>query len=354
MLQVAASEYLKDGTGPETIDIDQLNIVTEQFSPSYLEDSSGTSTFTGFPTGTLITGSDADDDVDENTEVTVTVPGWNFYFYGTDYGDTIYACSNGSITFSTGQCESPLTSPGEDIFEDPQPRILPYYKDVTTGSDAGGIYLDTTGGQVKLTWVTENCVPDGGTPTLCDPSPDAPVDDDVMMFRVVFTGNTADDPIQFEYNDVFLRDDYGDSPIVGVTKGGPSGTPTSATYTESLYSRSEDADNLLNKLLQYNPSGADFIEVVKPGTPAVVVSTKGDPNVDLDYTSFTEDGGNPGNSLNLDLINANADTGCGRIGLYTLYPSYRLDVPEITADGSYENTITYTLSDSTGPGAGSC
>ncbi len=354
VLQVAASEYLKDGVGPETIDIDQLNIVTEQFSPSYLEDSSGTSDFTGFPPGSLVTGSDLDDEVGENVEVQLTAPGWNFYFYGTDYGDTIYACTNGSIAFTSGQCESPLTSPAEDIFEDPQPRILPYYKDVTTASDAGGIYTDSSGGVITITWVAEPCMPDDLTPTLCEDSRPAPYDDDVMMFQVIFTGNTADDPILIKYNTTFLRDDYGDSPIVGMTKGGPSGTPTSATYTESLYSRSQDADNLLGKLLQYNPSGADFIEVVKPGTPAVVVSTKGDPNEDLDYTTFTEDGGNPGNSLNVDLINGNTDIGCGRVGLYTVYPSYRLDVPETTADGSYQNTITYTLSDSTGPGSGSC
>lgn len=354
VLQVAASEYLKDGIGPETIDVEQLNIVTEQLNVSYLEDSSVSSDFSGFPPGSLVAGSDQDNEVGENNEITLTAPGWNFYFYGTDYGDTIYACTNGSIAFTSGQCESTLTSPPEDIFEDPQPRILPYYKDITTDVDAGGIYTDNSGGIITITWVAKPCVPDDITPTNCEDTLQPPNDDDVMMFQVIFTGNTADDPIQFKYNDTFLRDDYLEAPVVGITKGGPSGTPASATYTESLYSRSEDADNLRGKFLQFNLAGTDFIEVIKPGTPAVVVSTKGDPNEDLDYTAFSEDPGNPGNSLNIDLINGNADIDCGRVGIYTVYPSYRLDVPQSTPDGTYQNTITYTLSDSTGPGTGSC
>lgn len=356
VLQVAASEYLKDGTGPEIIDIDNLAIVTEQVSTSYLEDSSGTSGFVG--SGDLIlAGSTADNEVNENVQATQTLP-FNFTYYGTTYtsGSTLYICSNGMINFVTGECDAPLVPP-ENIFEDVDggssalPRILPYYKDLTTdtaiNASYGIFYLQPNATTARFRWKGAPCIADDITPTNCEESVG-----ETVQFELLITDNGDEDTITFNYGTI--TDTQGAGPIVGVTKGGPAGTPVTNTYTESIHSQQMQGSDVSNNQALFSPGGTDFTEAVKPGTPAVATGANGDPNQDLDYVNFIEDGGNPGNSLNLDLMNGNVDTGCGRVGIYTIYPSYKLIVPDTTIDGDYQNTITYTLSDSTGPGAGSC
>lgn len=355
VLQVAATEYLKDGTGPESIDVDNLAVVTEQISTSYLEDTAGTSTFVGSG-DSILAGSTDDNEVNENVEVTQTLP-FDFTYYGTTYssGSTLYVCSNGTINFTSGECDAPL-SPPEDIFEDVDggssalPRILPYYKDLATDTtiDAsyGIFYTAPSGTTARFRWKGAPCVADDTIPTNCEES----LGEDVE-FEVLLTDNGDEDTITFNYGTIT---DAQEGPVVGVTKGGTAGTPVTNTYTESQLSGQMQGSDLNNDQAVFTPGGTDFTEVVKPSTPAVVVSANGNPNSDPDYVDFVEDGGNPGNSLNLDLMNGNVDTGCGRVGIYTLYPSYRLQVPQATVDGSYESTITYTLSDSTGPGSGSC
>lgn len=356
VLQVAASEYLKDGVGPETIDIDQLAIVTEQVSTSYIENSSGTSGFVGSGDA-LLAGSTADNEVNENVQASQTLP-FDFTYYGTTYssGSTLYICTNGMVNFAAGECDAPLTPP-EDIFEDVDggasalPRILPYYKDLTTDTtiDAsyGVFYLQPNATTARFRWKGAPCIADDGVPTNCEESLGETVE-----FEMLLTDNNDEDTITFNYGTI--TDTQGNGPIVGVTKGGAAGTPVTNTYTESIDSQQMQGSDLNNDQALFSPGGTDFVEVVKPGSPAVATAASGDPNNDLDYVDFVEDGGNPGNSLNLDLMNGNVDTGCGRVGIYTIYPSYKLAVPNTTVDGSYQNTITYTLSDSTGPGAGSC
>lgn len=357
VLQVAASEYLKDGVGPETIDVDQLAVVTEQVSTSYLEDSSGTSAFVGSG-DTLISGSTNDNEVGENVQVTQIIP-FEFTYYGNTYLEltTFYICSNGMInTIHPNECDAVLDPP-EGVFEDvggrgeSLRRLLPYYKDLTTSTSIdpsfGIFYSQPSANTVRFRWKGAPCIPDDITPTNCEESVG-----EVVEFEVLLTDNGEDDTITFNYGTI--TDTQGTGPIVGLTKGGVAGTPVTNTYTESRYSQQMQGSDLSNNKALFIPGGTDFTEVVKPGTLPVTTATNGDPNEDLDYVNFVEDGGNPGNSLNLDLMNGNVDTGCGRVGIYTIYPSYRLDVPNLTVDGNYENTITYTLSDSTGPGAGSC
>jgi len=364
VLQVAADAYAKDGTATcnvasppvpgDCIDIDELNIVTEQVSTSYLEDTSGSTGFSG--STNLLAGSTVDDQVDENTEVTITLP-FDFTYYGTTYssGSTLYICTNGMINFVTGECDAPLATP-EDILEDtdggssPLPRILPYYKDITTDItiDATyGVFADSASSPVKIHWNGAPCIEDDVVATDCEES----IGEDVE-FEVLITDNGTEDTVTFNYAATTTDTQLG--PIVAVTKGGTAGTPVSNTYTQSRLSNQAEGNDTASKQAVFSSAGTNFTEVVKPGTPVVAVPTDGNPAVDIDYVSFTEDGGNPGSSLNLDLMNGNVDTGCGRVGIYTLYPSYRLDVPNTTNEGSFQSTITYTLSDSTGPGAGSC
>jgi hypothetical protein len=67
-------------------------------------------------------------------------------------------------------------------------------------------------------------------------------------------------------------------------------------------------------------------------TPATTLPTESA----TDYTSF----GGP-------ILLLNGAVGCnnGRVGTYTVYPSFRLEVPTDTAAGTYTTDITYTLID---------
>jgi hypothetical protein len=335
VLQVAATEYLKDGIGPDSINVGNLAIVTEQISTSYIEDSSGVSDFVG-EGGTLKTGSTGD-----NLEVVQALP-FDLTLYGTTYpaGTNMYLCTNGSINFTSGNCSIAPSVPLESVLEESVVRILPYYKDLTTSTEVdpsfGIYYTEPSASTARIRWK--------GAPVAAT--------NEQAEFEVLLTDNGTADTITFNYSSTITDTQTG--PIVGITKGGPAGVPVTNTYTESVQSQQSQGKNLASEKSQLLPAGTDFAEAKKPGTPATKASANGNPSEDTSYINFIEDPENPGNSLNLDLISGNVDIGCGRVGLYTLYPSYRLNVPTGTADGTYTNTITYTLTDSTGPGNSSC
>ncbi len=90
-----------------------------------------------------------------------------------------------------------------------------------------------------------------------------------------------------------------------------------------------------------NPS---FNEVRKTGTPAMSDPLNGDPTNDSTYTPFV-DSNSP-----LVILDGTACETQGRVGVYTLYPSFRLIVqqpPEKPSAGTYTNTITYTIMNET-------
>jgi hypothetical protein len=45
------------------------------------------------------------------------------------------------------------------------------------------------------------------------------------------------------------------------------------------------------------------------------------------------------------LLNSPAACGMGRVGIYTVFPSFRLHIPNSTDAGTYTTTITYSLID---------
>ncbi len=88
-------------------------------------------------------------------------------------------------------------------------------------------------------------------------------------------------------------------------------------------------------------SNSIIIENVIEGTPAAVAPL----DTPSDYTTFDSA---------IVLISAST-TECitqGRIGLYTIFPSFRLLVPNSAAAGSYTATLTYTLIESPACGGG--
>lgn len=325
-LQVEATSYTADGAPANTITVNNLAIVTEQTSNSYNEDTSQSTGFIGSG-DTFIPGTDGD-----TAESAVQLP-FDLTFYGTLYpsGTNLYACSNGTINFNSGQCATLPAQPDSIFEETAQPRLLAYSKDLTTdrGIDATfGIYKATPINQLRLRWK--------GAPTSNT--------SELVEFEATITDNGTEDTIAFNYSATIT--DSATGPVTGVTKGGPIGNPSTITYTESGYSELTIASGLNSKKSVFNPAGFDFSEVKKPGTASTSAPQTGNPNEDNDYTSF------PGLSPIIDLLDGHSANGCGRVGIYTVYPSFRLTIPETTEPGKYNNTITYTVFDDTGPETG--
>ena len=324
-LQVQATEFKKLGDPTKTISVDNLGIITQKLNPSYNEDSNNTSTFTN--TGdTLITGSQGD-----NVEVAYTLP-FNFTYYDSTYqsGTTIYLCSNGTINFDSGQCAT-LPTNKSDILTDPHARILPYYKDLTTTN--GGIYYKEDLNPPSPTKPTVTFRWDAETQT-----------GQTVDFQVTLTDNGSLDKITFNYDSSIQ--DNADGPIIGTTKGGsvPEGSATSTVYTESTYSDIEQGGQYVkSQQLIYNPSGFDFTEVKKPGTKSAEAPYNYE-GTDITQATFEYF---QSSSPIIEILNATSHADEGRVGIYTLYPSYKLKIPQATEAGTYTSTITYTLIDST-------
>lgn len=324
MLMVSATDYTKLGEPTTIIDNDNLAIVTEQLDSSYYEN---TSTPTGFTdTGdTLLTNSQGDD-----VEVQYNLP-FNFTYYGSTY-TTVYVCSNGSINFTPANCTTP---PGNlrDVLTETPSKIFPYYKDLTTADPAHGMWYAVdpapTPTYVTFRWAA------------------APIDDPTneTKFSATLTDNGSNDTITFDYTPGLpgapgqVLTDTGESPIIGITNGGsvPAGELSSSVYTESVFSQTSAPSNLEDIHINLQPSGFDFIEVKIPGTPAAIAPYNGSPTDDSAYANFTGTG-------IVNLIDGTATPITeGRIGLYTVYPSFRLEVPNSTDDGTYQSEITYDL-----------
>jgi len=350
VLQVNATDYTATNNPANKIDITNLAFVTEQANTSYSEDATGTSAFVGSG-DTKLTGSD-----DDEAEIEYALP-FDFEFYGTTY-NTVYLCSNGIINFDDTDGNATLDTDGScspasaTVFEDPtgEDHILPYYKDLNLNFGANpayGIYYTeyTTVGPgtdtVRFRWF-------GETANLLG---------ELVEFEVILFDDDEEDTITFNYASVTEltdTDTTNGGPQVGVTKGGAATPPLSATYTESYFSESSQGADLVDGQAVFK-SGFDFTEVKKPGTPAAEATYNGNPSQDIDFEALT-DGDDDGTSDAFNLIYGHVTPSGpftpGRIGLYTIYPSFRLAIPNgesgvYTADGTYENTITFTLQDST-------
>lgn len=330
VLQVEATNYIDKADPLNIIAVNNLAVVTQSANDSYREDNTIQNTFNGSGTN-LLPGSTGD-----NVESAYALP-FDFEYYGTNYtaATNIYLCSNGSINFVSGQCGAP-PSPLESIFiDDFNPRILPYFKDLTTDTaidPSFGIYAEPAANQVRFLW---KAAPTANTTQTA-------------TFEVLLTNKTATnetDEITFNYSSGMT--DTFEGPVVGVSRGGPLSEPPSATFTESTLNQlTPNPNNRLNGKTALFTTGVDFNRVKVPGTPSASITANGDPSIGTDYINFPDDGGyGTVDLINADLLQTEACE--GRIGLFTIYPSFQLFVPNTTQEGDYESVITYTASDAT-------
>ncbi len=95
-------------------------------------------------------------------------------------------------------------------------------------------------------------------------------------------------------------------------------------------------DTISRNLLGIRTNNSDINETLMPGTPATTAPSESA----TEYTAF----GSP-----VVILNSAVDCGMGRVGSYTVYPSYRLQIPNATPAGNYATNITYTLTDDPSP-----
>lgn len=108
--------------------------------------------------------------------------------------------------------------------------------------------------------------------------------------------------------------------------------------------------DLANSQIRFTPSTTIFNDINKTGTPPVYAATYGNSTTDpVNFTMFTEDTGNPGFSVPITTLEGGACINQGRLGNYTVYPSFILQIPPTTAADTYQNTITFTIIDKTYP-----
>jgi hypothetical protein len=323
-LQVAATPYRELTDIQKTIDTVNLAVVTEQLDSSYNE-SLSTSSFNttnnqiapGFING-------------DNTEVAFPLP-FDFTYYGITYetGTNIYLCSNGSINFTQQNCSAPAT-PLNSVFHDTAPRILPYYKDLNMTQPETGIYThQESPATLKITWIAQTK----------DTSPETVQFQVKLHNDITLPNNNNGDVISFHYPAQIT--DTGTKPIIGLTNGGEVQEEKleSSVYTESTLSRSINQEEIAGQSSTFTPSGFDFLEVKSENTQSTIALYNGNPYTESDYTYFT--------APTVDLLDGSAPENGGRVGIYTIYPSYRLTIPNNTPAGIYRNEITYTLSDAT-------
>jgi hypothetical protein len=329
-LQVAATTYTELTDPTKTIEVTNLAVVTEQLDSSYNEVISPTAyTFdSGIDTKILSGGPEAN-----NTEVAYPLP-FDFTYYGVNYikdTDFFYLCTNGSINFTPGNCTEP-TSPLKNVLTDTSPRIMPYYKKLYMNFPAHGIYAHLENAStIRFTWHAHNQHPE-----LISSSPvefQIKIKDNVSL-----PNNNYGDTISFHYPTTIL--DANTMPIIGLSKGGTvePGNLESSIYTESILKIENNPTGLSGQGTTFSPSGFDYLETKKANTPATIALTNGNPHSDADYHTFTVP--------IVDLLDGASPPTGGRIGIYTIYPSYRLNIPSTTPAGIYRSEITYTLSDS--------
>jgi len=293
------------------------------------------------PSWSLIDGSTEPDAI-----VTQTLP-FNFFING-GASDKIIICSSGMVI--AGQDSATLT-PGDFTafcgFTGPPPAgnygaVLSYLAmqngtpslttNISEGHDDNGIYYEEVGDNEVHIRFKGNLMING--------NPEGDIEFEVILLK---NGN-----IEIHYGT--LDDSYdtlGDNLILGLYNGNDD----SIILTDvDPFVYQTAASDLTDEQIRFLPNSTSFIDIKKPGTPVVFSPTNAPTASDPEYyTSFTEDQGHQGFSVPVQILDGTACEFQGRLGSYSIYPSFLLQVPPTTKADTYQNTLTYTIIDKTIP-----
>lgn len=338
-VQITATDYTGQTNPSNTISVSNLGIMTQNpaAGTTYLQ----TATVENIhnpASGTLISGSNG-----TGVIVTQTLP-----FFLSTYGresDKLYICSSGFMVtgadlvgmlasdFNT-LCANPAgASPAGNytflvsyVTASGFGTILSTSNTGAFDADNGIYYEQISDNEVRIRYKAN--VRSGGLPIGT-----------VAVTAALF----KDGRIEYHYGTV----NDAEIPSVGVydnqtsTLISPNVEPFLSATTGTEYS---------NNPLRFSPVSTDFNDVSRPETPPVYALTNGTSTTNpANFTMFTEDVGNPGFSVPLTAIEGAACLYHGRLGNYTFYPSFMLNIPPETAADTYQNTITFTIIDKTLP-----
>ncbi len=126
-------------------------------------------------------------------------------------------------------------------------------------------------------------------------------------------------------------------------------TNTQISITVPPFTNFLTGNDFSTATIRFSPVSAIFNDIFKPGTPPVYALTNSNSATNSDnYIMFTSDTGNPGYSVPMTILQGAAcEMDQGRLGNYTVYPSFLLRIPPTTVADTYQNTITFTIFDNT-------
>ncbi len=290
--------------------------------------------------GTLVPGSQQFGAV-----ISQTLP-FNFTMFGRT-SNKIYICTTGVIFQAADLISMPTSAfdsecNGGELTPGNYNQILPYY---INNSQGVGDHLTTiaafpypikNGVYFQQVSDSEVHIRYQGNVSGID-NPAGSIEFTVFLFK--------DGRIEYHYGPITDTFSY---PDIGIIKD-PGPSPTLILANQFPFGSVIRPTGISNAQIRFTPVSTIFNDVSKPGTPPVFAvtnsdSTAGDP---ANFTMFTEDNSNPGNSVPVSIVDGAACTSQGRLGNYTVYPSFLLQVPPTTTSNTYQNTITFTILDNT-------
>ncbi len=336
-VQMTATDYVGQNNPSNSIAVSNLGALTELETGT--EDYSQTDKLDNnysSSEGTLIAGSQANGAV-----ISQTLP-FNVTMYG-HTGNVIYICTSGLVIHGADLLSynpSDFTAVCQNTGPPPSGAygiMLPYYEmstsnalttetDSTFDSNNGVYYNEVSSNEVHLRWKANIRNVDG--------HPAGDVEFNVSIFK--------DGRIEYHFGPIT---DFITTPTIAIydnNTGVPvlASVPPFDTMTSGL--------DVANAQIRFSPTSTVFSETPKPDTPPVYSPILATPATDTsNYTMFTEDSMNPGFSVPMVVFEGSACSSQGRLGNYTVYPSFLLQIPGTTPADTYQNTITFTIIDKT-------
>jgi len=335
-VQITATEYVGQNNPANTIPVGNLGIMTQ--APSAVTAFQQTDRIENiFNTleGSLITGSQGDGIV-----VTQTLP---FYFpmFGRESNQLII-CSSGFMVSGANLaglqagdfaalCATPTIPAPVGNYGGIFPYHHPFGPLLTTRNDGAfdldnGIFYEQ-------------------------------VSDTEVHIRYKTNKNDSDLPVgSIEFTVALFKDgriEYHYGPVIDTVLPESVGILDTETLSQVLitippFTGFTSGSEYNNNQIRFSPISAIFNDISKPDTPPVYALTNANSTSNpANYTMFVEDIGDPGFSVPVTTMEGAACLYHGRLGNYTLYPSFMLQIPPTTEADTYQNTITFTIIDNT-------
>lgn len=337
-VQVTSTQYVGQNDGNNKMPVNALGVLTQVRNGSQTY-SKTTKLVNGYKNdeGNLIAGSQK-----YGAVLTQTLP-FSFPMFGHE-NNTIYICTSGMIVHP-GDAEQTPASGFESLckHEAAAPQgiygeIIPYpengIRQLSTQND--GLFDSSNGVYYSQPSDNEVRIRYKGNVRDENQNPQGSVEFSVFLFK--------DGRIEYHYGP---NSDSGPATFASIAD---NATQNIIEASEPPLDTIKLGSDYANKQIRFSPGSNSFKDIIKPGTPTVfsptnAISAENPEN----YTLFMEDPQNPGFSVPTTLLDGAACSYHGRLGNYTIYPSFLLQISPTTPEDTYANTITFTIIDKTIP-----